>query len=200
VGALALLWLAMMVGGTGTLDHRLLAALYAADRPELRGAVIAITNIGNWWVLVALTLLGAVWLLYQRKSRSALFLLAITLAGRLLVDLQKAGFGRLRPADQVHLVPTDTLSFPSGHAGNTMIVFLSLALLAAPQRWRHFAVLAALTGTAVIGITRPMLGVHWPSDVVGGWAFGAAWVLLTSRLAERFRQADIGHDQQGRQQ
>lgn len=191
----------MLIGGTGPLDHRLLGALYAADRPALGGAAIAVTNIGSWSVLVPLTLLGAAWLLYRRQARATLLLLAITLAGRLLVDLQKLGIGRHRPADQIHLVPVSNLSFPSGHAGNTMIVFLSLALLVAPRRGRHLAVAVALLGTVAVGITRPMLGVHWPSDVVGGWAFGAAWVLLMLGLAERLGQADTaGFNSQGRGQ
>jgi undecaprenyl-diphosphatase len=190
----------MFAVGTGQLDHRLLAALYAADRPDLRGVVIAVTNIGNWVVLLTLTLIGAAWLLLRRKARSGLLLLAITLVGRLLVDLQKVGIGRLRPEDQVHLVPVRDLSFPSAHAANTMIVFLSLALLVAPRRFRRLVVPIALIATAAVGITRPMLGVHWPSDVIGGWAFGAAWVLLTAGLAEGPGQADTGRGQQGRQQ
>ena len=200
VAALAALWLAMMVTGMGSLDHRVLAAIYAMDRPALRHAVIAVTRVGNWPLLVALTLAGAAWLLYQGKTRSTLLLLAITLIGRLLVDLQKTGIGRLRPEDQVHLVPVNSLSFPSGHAANTMIVFLSLALLAVPSRFRHVAVPIALAGAAVVGITRPMLGVHWPSDVIGGWAFGAAWVLAMLGLAERLGQADSAGDHQGRGQ
>jgi membrane-associated phospholipid phosphatase len=191
----------MLLGGTGPLDHQLLHALYSADTPTVRGAVMFVTNLGNWSVLVTLTLVGAGWLLYRGKARSALLLLAITLVGRLLVDLQKVGIGRLRPDDQVHRVPVSDLSFPSGHAGNTMIVFLSLALLVAPRRYRYLAVPIALIGTAAVGITRPMLGVHWPSDVVGGWAFGAAWVLLLLGLADRHGQAHTtGPDQQGRRQ
>jgi len=81
-----------------------------------------------------------------------------------------------------------------------MIVFLSLALLVAPRRFRKLAVAAALIGTAAVGITRPMLGVHWPSDVVGGWSFGAAWVLLTLGLAERPGSAHTAHELRGRQQ
>ncbi|MEO5611806.1 MAG: phosphatase PAP2 family protein [Sphingomicrobium sp.] len=192
IAALAAVWLAMMLGGTGPLDHRLLGALYAADTPAVRGAVLLATNLGQWLVLVIVTLIGAAWLLYRRQARAALLLVAITLAGRFLVDFQKLGIGRHRPQDQIHLVPVHDLSFPSGHAGNTMIVLLSLALLVAPRRYRYFAVSIALLGTAVVGISRPMLGVHWPSDVVGGWAFGAAWVLLMVALADRLRQADSG--------
>lgn len=195
------LWLVMLVAGTGALDHQLLAALYAADRPATRSAVIAITNLGSWPALVTLTVIGLGRLLYRRQARLALLLLATTLVGRLLADLLKLGIGRHRPQDQVHLVTVRDLSFPSGHAANTMIVFLSLALLVAPRRFRHLAVPVALFGTAVIGITRPMLGVHWPSDVVGGWAFGAAWVLLMRGLAERPGQADTaGFNSRGREQ
>lgn len=190
----------MMLVGTGPLDHRLLAVLYSADPPAVRGAVLFVTNLGEWLVLVPLTLLGAGWLLYRRERRPALLLLAITLIGRLLVDLQKLGIGRLRPEDQVHLVPVKNLSFPSGHAANTMIVFLSLALLVAPRRIQRLAVPIALLATVAVGITRPMLGVHWPSDVVGGWAFGAAWVLLMLGLADRLGQEHSGGNQQGRVQ
>lgn len=175
----------MLLTGTGALDQRLLQLLYSADRPAMRAAVIAVTNFGEWAPLIGLTVIGALVLVYRRQPRSAILLLGITLVGRLLVELQKLGIGRLRPEDQVHLVPVRSLSFPSGHAGNSMIVFLSLALLVAPRRWRRLAVPLALAATASIGITRPMLGVHWPSDVIGGWAFGAAWVQAMLGLAER---------------
>jgi membrane-associated phospholipid phosphatase len=183
--ALAALWLAMMLTGTGPADHMLLHALYAADQPDLRPWVIFVTYVGQWPMLIVLTLIGVLWLLYRREPRRALLLLSITLIGRALIDLQKFGIGRLRPEDQVHLVPVKSLSFPSGHSGNTMIVLLSLALLVPPPRYRTVAIIVALVASIAIGITRPMLGVHWPSDVVGGWAFGAAWVLWSLAAAER---------------
>ena len=77
-------------------------------------------------------------------------------------------------------------SYPSGHAANSMILLLSLAIIAAPREQRWWAVPAALAGTFLVGISRPMLGVHWPSDVVGGWVFGAAWVMVMLALAERW--------------
>jgi len=200
VAALAALWLATMLTGTGALDHRLLHALYAMDRPALRAGVIAVTNLGEWWVLVALTLAGVAVLLLSRRPRSALLLLAITLVGRGLVEIQKLGIGRLRPEDQVHLVPVRSLSFPSGHAANSMIVLLSLALLVPGPRWTRLAVPLALAATAAVGLTRPMLGVHWPSDVIGGWAFGAAWVLAMLGLAERLGDAQDGVEDKGNHQ
>jgi undecaprenyl-diphosphatase len=63
---------------------------------------------------------------------------------------------------------------------------LTLALaLTRDTRWHRAAAAAAIVLSLLVGTSRVMLGVHWPSDVVGGWAFGLLWVLLTLRLAER---------------
>jgi undecaprenyl-diphosphatase len=185
VAALAALWLAMMVAGTGKLDHALLRLLYSLDRPELRGFALVMSALGQWQVTVVLGLGVTAWLLYRRKIRSALLLLAIILIGRGLVELQKIAIHRLRPEDTAQLVPVQSPAFPSGHAANSMILLLALAVIAAPPKHRRSAVLGALFGSFLIGISRPMLGVHWPSDVAGGWAFGALWVLSMLGLAER---------------
>ena len=70
-----------------------------------------------------------------------------------------------------------------------MITFLALALIAAPTKSRAAAITAAVAASALIGSTRPLLGVHWPSDVVGGWAFGIAWVVAGAALTYRWRRA-----------
>ena len=186
VAALALLWLCMMLLGAGDTDRALLNGLYAVHRPALRAAAEFVTLFGNWQATVSFSLIAALWLLWRGKRRSALLLLSITLLGRALVSVQKVGIARLRPDDLEHLVPVKSLSYPSGHAANSMILLLSLAIIAAPRELRWWAVPAALAGTFLVGISRPMLGVHWPSDVVGGWAFGAAWVMAMLALAERW--------------
>ncbi|HEX8217250.1 MAG TPA: phosphatase PAP2 family protein, partial [Allosphingosinicella sp.] len=104
-----------------------------------------------------------------------------------LVDLQKVQSARLRPVAHEHLVEVQTLSFPSGHAANSVMVYLSLALLlTATYPRRSLAVWAAVWLSILIGISRLVLGVHWPTDVIAGWAFGLFWTLLLLRLA--------GHD------
>ena len=113
-------------------------------------------------------------------------LIAIVAIGRGLSELQKYWVARVRPDVEPHLVMVKTSSFPSGHATSSMIFFLTLALvLAAGTRWQRPAVIGAILLSLAIGTSRVMLGVHWPSDVIGGWAFGLLWVLLTLRLAGR---------------
>jgi undecaprenyl-diphosphatase len=79
-----------------------------------------------------------------------------------------------------------------------MIFYLTLALvLTAGTRSHRFAVAGAILLALLIGISRVMLGVHWPSDVIGGWSFGMLWVLLTLRLAGRFVKGYDGAPERG---
>ena len=68
-----------------------------------------------------------------------------------------------------------------------MITFLALALVVTPAKYRSAAITAAIAASVLIGSTRPLLGVHWPSDVIGGWAFGIAWVVALVELSRRWR-------------
>jgi undecaprenyl-diphosphatase len=72
-----------------------------------------------------------------------------------------------------------------------MIFYTTIALaLTVGTRWHRAAVGAAVLLSLLVGTSRVMLGVHWPSDVVGGWSFGLLWVLLTMRLSEHLFRAD----------
>lgn len=186
IAALAALWLAMMLSGTGPLDRAALAWLYARDQPGLRDFLSNFTLLGNWPAVVGVSLIAALWLLATGHRRSALLLLGITLVGRALVEGMKLGVHRSRPEATEHLVPVYSLSFPSAHAANSMILWLTVALLLPQRKWRPAAIAAALSISFAVGISRPMLGVHWPSDVIGGWAFGAAWVLVMIHLSGRW--------------
>lgn len=179
---LAVIWIAMMAMGTGAADRSILAFLYSGEEPAFRSAAAVVTLVGEWQSMLGVVAVAALWLFYRRRSRAALLFLGVTLSGRLLILLQKEAVGRMRPDGEEHLVVVKSLSFPSAHTANSMIVFLALAGFAAPERYRSVAVLLALAGTFVVGMSRPMLGVHWPSDVIGGWAFGALWVVLFARI------------------
>jgi undecaprenyl-diphosphatase len=175
---LLLVWiLAWYFGGSGA-DRAMLIAGYIGERPWVDIALF-VTRLGDWEALVALTLFGAGLLMLRRRWRLAGLLVGSTLLARLLVALQKSVLGVIRPAENAHLVEVQSLSFPSGHAANSMVVYLTLALiLTRGGGARGLAIAAAVLLSLLIGATRVLLGVHWPSDVVGGWAFGLLWVLL----------------------
>ena len=185
LAGLAALWLAMLLLGAGDGDREVLMALYAGDEPWLALAAMGFTYLGNWPTVVVVTILGAAWLLYRGKRRAALVLLIASFSGRLLVILEKAYFARLRPEEHLRLAEVHYQSFPSGHSANSMIVYLGIALLAFDDpKHRQWAVAGAVLLSFLIGFSRPMLGVHWPSDVVAGWSFGLFWTLLVLGLAE----------------
>jgi membrane-associated phospholipid phosphatase len=181
---LVIAWAVMLLFGGMEFDRGLLVLAYAGEEPRLAEAARWATELGGGTTLLVLTGVGAGWLLARREWRLAAFLLAISLSGRLLVSLQKDWTARVRPDAQGHLVPVESLAFPSGHAANATMVLLCLALLVpTSERWRGLAVWAAVWLALAIGLTRVMLGVHWPSDVIGGWAFGLFWTLLILHLS-----------------
>jgi len=188
--ALAAIWLAMLIWGGGPLDRAVYEALYAGNRPALATIARMLTAFGEPTVLIAAGL-AAAFLLWRAGHRHLPWILiAITMIGRGLSELQKYWIARARPDVEPHLVIVKTSSFPSGHAASSMIFYLTMALaLTAGTRWHRAAAAGAILFSFLIGMSRVMLGVHWPSDVIGGWAFGMLWVLLTLRLAGRLIQA-----------
>jgi undecaprenyl-diphosphatase len=187
--ALVAVWLAMLLLGAGAADRELLLALYAADEPWLSLGAIGLTNLGGARFLIPVAVLGGLWLLYRRRPGDALTLLGAVLLGKLLVLVQKAWLARLRPEENMRLVEVSDLSFPSGHAANSMVLYLMLALLLFDDpRKRRIAAACAIALSGLIGLSRPLLGVHWPSDVVGGWAFGLLWVMLCLRVAQTLKR------------
>jgi len=148
--------------------------------PDLTAAMIAVTQTGSAYATLGLAGIVAAWL-WLRGARGRAYLLAIMVVGeRLTMDGLKLLVGRPRPSIDAHPVATHSSSFPSGHSANTMAVFVAIALFAAPPAYRRPAVIAAVAMSVLVGSTRPYLGVHWPSDVIGGWALGliAVWIAV----------------------
>jgi membrane-associated phospholipid phosphatase len=181
---LALAWAVMLVFGGMELDRGLLLIAYAGQDEEVATVARWLTELGGWRVVVPATWLGALVLLWRREWRATLMLLAITLSGRLLVSLQKDWAHRVRPEDQAHLVQVQSYAFPSGHSANATLVWLCLALLLPRSgRGRALATWGAVWLALAVGASRVVLGVHWPSDVIAGWAFGLFWTILLLRLS-----------------
>ena len=187
--ALAALWLAMLTLGGGPLDRQIYESLYAGDRPVLVAVARAFTALGEPTVLISASVACALWLWYAGHRHLPFALIAITMIGRALAEMQKYWIARIRPDLEPHLVVVKTSSFPSGHATSSMIFYLTLALaLTAGTRWNNAAAAGAILLSLLVGLSRVMLGVHWPSDVIGGWAFGMLWVLVTLKLAKPWVQ------------
>lgn len=188
--ALAALFVAMLYLGAGNADKDVLMALYARDVPWLAASAAAVTQLGSWWTVIAVTIVAALWFFYCGDRWAAVTLLLASFGGRLLVVVQKDYFARLRPEEHLRLVEVQSDSFPSGHSANPMVAYLPLALLLFddPQR-KRLAAAVAISVALLSGISRPMLGVHWPSDVVAGWSFGLLWVTLVFAVMARWKPA-----------
>jgi len=191
IAAAAVLWFAAArFGGPGSsADAALLAALHAEKMPSLAAAARVVTELGGWIALTSAVAGAVIWLWLRQRRRDAFFLILVVAGARLAVEAQKHIFARERP-DVAHLVNVSSAAFPSGHATNSLVTFLVLAVLLSGAR---SAVGFAVALAACVGLSRVMLGVHWPSDVLGGWAFGLAWV-LAARFIRDPRRLDAAKE------
>ena len=141
--------------------------------------------LGDGRVVALWTVIAALFLLRRKQHWHAVVLIAGPLLGKALTEIQKYEFNRLRPAENPHLVITQNLSFPSGHSANAMMTYVALALFLCPPEHRRPWLAAAVGLAFLVGLSRVMLGVHWPSDVIGGWSYGLLWALMLYELSKR---------------
>lgn len=199
-GAWSLVELASKVleGETRALDERILLAMRAPGRPDdpigprwLEELARDVTALGGWPVLLFVCFGAVGYLALNGKGKLAWMLLATVIGGMLLSLALKAGFDRPRPDLVPHGAYVSTRSFPSGHAMQASITYLTLgALLARVQRRRAvrlFLMSLAVLVTSLVGASRVFLGVHWPSDVLAGWTAGITWAILCWLVAERLQ-------------
>ena len=141
-----------------------------------------VTALGGVALVVFITASVVVYLLLIRKFRIMLFVILAIGVGALISTLLKMGFDRPRPDLFPRGAYVETASFPSGHSMLSAITYLTLgALLARLQpsrRVKAYLIGLAIFITVMVGISRIYLAVHWPTDVLAGWAAGAAWALL----------------------
>lgn len=146
-----------------------------------------ITSLGSTTVVTLITLAALGYLVIDGKRSMALLVLISVAGGAGLSSLMKLGFERPRPDLVAHLVDVHTMSFPSGHAMVSAVTYLTLgALIAQVQTRRRLSAYilgVAIMLTLLIGLSRIYLGVHWPTDVIAGWAAGAAWAIACWTVA-----------------
>ncbi|NLW51466.1 MAG: phosphatase PAP2 family protein [Candidatus Brocadiaceae bacterium] len=180
-------------GAVHGLDGAVLTALRQPGDPRapvgpawLTGMVRDVTALGSTGVLVFVTAAALGILLLVDERRGAWLLAASVGGGFLLSYLLKAWIGRARPEMAAPGVVAFGASFPSGHSTMSTVVYATIALLPARAHVRRalrlYLISIAVVLAALVGASRVYLGVHWLSDVLGGWCVGAAWVLLCRRV------------------
>jgi undecaprenyl-diphosphatase len=184
-------------GDTQAFDNKILLALRSPDDPSkpigpawIEGALEDLTAIGGSTVLVLVVLMVVGFLLLQARYRTALFVAATATSGELLNMLMKDAFSRPRPSIVPHLRTVFSTSFPSGHAMESAIVYLTLGavLMRVAERplTKLYIIGISMLLTFLVGVSRVYLGVHYPTDVIGGWIIGFVWAFTCWLIAQRF--------------
>jgi undecaprenyl-diphosphatase len=180
---------AVTAGQTARFDESILRALRNPDDPArpvgpwwTEEVARDITALGGVTVLCLLTLVTIGFLAMARKGHAALVLLVATAGGAIVSSLLKDHFERPRPTVVPRLKVVHTSSFPSGHSMMSAVVYLTLGALldrfVEGRRLKLYCLCVAILLTLLVGCSRVFLGVHYPSDVLGGWIAGLNWAVL----------------------
>ncbi|MEY4579280.1 MAG: hypothetical protein RL701_3983 [Pseudomonadota bacterium] len=172
----------LRAGGLQVADQRLLDAIIAQRIPSLNASALELTALGSGTVITLIVIVALFFLQVGRDARGALQLLVASVGAWLATDWLKRMLVRERPNLAQGLTEVSSFSFPSGHAVASAAVYLTLVLVLS----RHVPTAAGRAGafgialllTAVIGFSRAYIGVHFPSDIAAGLAFGWGWALL----------------------
>lgn len=192
-------------GDTLAFDRAVLLMLRRAGDPAipigpgwLHDWMVQVTALGSGAVLTIVTALAVGYMLAARKPALALLTAGAICSGALLASGLKVVFARTRPDVVEHLVGTHSASFPSGHAMNSAVVYLTLAVLLAraetSRPLRIYLISAAIALTLLVGFSRLYLGVHWPTDVAAGWIVGGLWAAACSLTAKRLQSNNAVED------
>ena len=151
--------------------------------PALVNFLQAVSFLGSpvWFYIV--TSLAAVWMWRQGHTRLALFLIITGILGGLIDSIVKILVDRPRPSLEQPVATAHGKSFPSGHSMSSVVGYGALLLVFLPviaKRWRVPVMSAAALLVVAIGFSRLALGVHYISDVLGGFALGLAWLAAST--------------------
>lgn len=175
---------AVVAESAGWLDLPLLRLAERLRGDRLTRLMAAVTWCGNGSTLTAVALLGVLGLLGLGARVPALFVAVVSAGAGALNALLKLAFSRPRPSLTAHLAHAGGFSFPSGHAMASAAIYGALAVVAVTrfprQRWWWVGACSAFV--LCIGASRVYLGVHYPSDVIAGWALGVSWPLWLQPL------------------
>lgn len=168
--------------GLTTVDRPIWGWLIDHRTPLLTETAKALSDVGGTGVVAVVAVATAAILWFRHRRSDAVLIVAATAGAGLIVLLAKPVVGRVRPPEEFRLVVETNQSFPSGHAVASAAVIGVLAAVLVPSlqhRWERVLVrVLAAALVLAIGLSRLYLGVHWTTDVVGGWLAGTGWLLL----------------------
>jgi membrane-associated phospholipid phosphatase len=170
-------------------DAPILTWFNGVASPPLTALALTLSFIGSVYVLTPALLLILVGL-WRLSKRSSLFFFISFVGAVGLNYVAKAFFGRVRPDLFAQLSPEDYFSFPSGHAMGSTAFFLALYFVVRQHapKWQGTALILGLLLTLGISLSRPYLQVHYPSDILAGWALSTLWVLGVNLWYARARR------------
>ncbi len=178
-----------------TFDKEILLTLRKLQTPVLDKVMLGFTYIGQPTALLIVCFGLGIWLLVRGQRSQATILVIAAAGGIVLNHLLKILFGRARPMLWERVVDVGQYSFPSGHAMISLVIFgMSGYLLASkfPQ-WRVGIISLTLVLVTGVGLSRLYLGVHWPTDIMAGYAAGLVWLvtcIFSLQVWEERRVAD----------
>ncbi|MBA2621977.1 MAG: phosphatase PAP2 family protein [Acidobacteria bacterium] len=176
---------------TISFDQTVRGAVHNLSNPALTEAMKFFSVLGSTLFLIALGVLVAAAFFYLLRKRALVLFLATTLGSTIILTVLKATFQRARPDAYFDYALPLSYSFPSGHSLSSLCFYGILAWLVAARLKNKAAKIAVWTFAAalilLIGLSRVYLGVHYPSDVLAGYAAGVVWV-VTVGLGDFFLQ------------
>jgi len=180
------------VGKVAEFDQALISFIRGFETPALTSIMKLFTFIGSFPVVLVIFLIVSFIFYRVLKSRTEIFLVAAVIVGTQVINLLlKLLFHRARP--DIHLlIDVGGYSFPSGHAMSAFAVYGILTFVF----WRHIPKsigrISLIIGSSMfilfIGMSRIYLGVHYPSDIIGGYFASAAWLTVAIWFFQSYKE------------
>lgn len=161
---------------TQPFDEAVLRAINSIESTQIDPIIVAITQLGGVIGVGVLTAGLTLLLVKRRMYRKSAIILASVGGAAIINVLLKAVFERSRPELWDRIVFESSYSFPSGHAMASSALALSLLVVLWDTKYRTRAAICAVVFMLSIGFTRLYLGVHYPTDIIGGWLVSLAWI------------------------
>jgi undecaprenyl-diphosphatase len=187
----------VMEGETLAFDKKILLGFRKADDPSqpigpawITGVLLDLTSLGGPTVIALVVLAVVGFLLLQTRYWTAFFIFITAVTGEVVSYAMKGVFARPRPTVVPHLREAFSSSFPSGHAMQSAIIYLTLGAvlmrITESRLTKIYCCTVAMLLTFLVGLSRVWLGVHYPTDVLAGWIVGLFWASLCWLAAQHY--------------